>query len=345
MKVIALHQIYLDYILQRDPAWPDKPIHLVYLDLEAYVRPKAPGEPLFPSPVDKDLFQMRVPFSAASPHIEGEGYYSVREKCLDRLEVDIRLDVPDLQAVKEPATHDRALNAATDAANVFLSHCRVAARSPAVRGIEKHYDLASDRFFVLNPRTVCWHDGVSGDPIPAYEDTKACIASSGSRPLFMTKPIPLDALTRSMTSSEEPPLALSLLADAAWLLRILNLREVLLLMGAACEVAAHAYTSGFDPSRVTQADKSVPPRSSFATRWFHYIPDHLEGRTLQQADPHTYEEVELMYRARNNVAHHGRAFYLDQGSETRVDQKRATQFLAAAEEAIDWLARTGRHSP
>jgi hypothetical protein len=340
MKVIALHQIYLDYILQRSGvARQANPSHL--LGPRAYVRPKAPGEPLFPSPVDKDLFQMRVPFSAASPHIEGEGYYSVREKCLDRLEVDIRLDVPDLQAVKEPATHDRALNAATDAANVFLSHCRVAARSPAVRGIEKHYDLASDRFFVLNPRTVCWHDGVSGDPIPAYEDTKACIASSGSRPLFMTKPIPLDALTRSMTSSEEPPLALSLLADTAWLLRILNLREALLLMGAACEVAAHAYTSGFDPSRVTQADKSVPP---LQFRQDGSITFPTTSRVAPFSRPTPTPTKKWSYVQSAQQCRSPRTSFLP-GQGSKHAPIREQHSSSPPRRSKDWLARTGRHSP
>lgn len=128
MKIVARHQLYLAYVLPRSTNWPDRPFKFTYLNLEAFVRPRVHNESLFPEQVDRDLFEMRVPFSKAEPYILGEGYFSVREKCIDRIQVDIHLPVDSVDEALEIDVHNHALNAAVDAANLFLSHCRVVAR-------------------------------------------------------------------------------------------------------------------------------------------------------------------------------------------------------------------------
>jgi len=346
MKVIARHQLYLDYVLPRSTDWPDKPINFTYLDVEAFVRPRMHDEPLFPTDVDKDLFEMRVPFSKAEPYVTGEGYFLVREKCLDRIEVDIHFFVNNYDAILNEETHEYALNAAIDAANIFLSHCRVVARDSFIRGIERHYSLETGKFFTMNPRTICWYEGENGTPIPAYEGGKTCSAHSGSMPLAVTKPVSMQRVVNSIKASEYPSLPMSLLADAAWQLRTLRLREALLLIGTACEVAGHSYLRTISPDTSIDPDKLVPNHVSFAEKWFHHIPMHFQSRSFWESFPNQFELVKRMYWSRNKIAHEGRAYYRDpeDNSEIRVTQKIATEFLFAAQDSIDWLLELGNFS-
>lgn len=346
MKVIARHQIYLDYVLPRSTDWPVKPIRLTYFDVDAFVQPRPFDEELFPNEVDKDLFHLRVPFSKAQPYVSGEGYFSVREKCLDRLQVDIHIDVESLDEVKTNDKQEHALVAAVDAANVFLSHCRVAARDAYVRGVERHYSLQDDEYFTLNPRTTCWYEADTGERIPAYERDNSCIAHSGSRPLAVTKPVSMENVIKSIEASEEPLLPLSLLTDATWQLRTMNLRESLLIQGSACEVAGNFYIRGLAHGDSLHPDDVAPGHATFAERVFHYIPIHFESRSLQDERPGDFDLVQKMYWTRNNVAHEGRAYFTDpeDGSEVVVDQRLATTFLTSSQDAIDWLLRIGKFS-
>lgn len=346
MKVIARHQLYLDYLLPRSSDWPDLPIKFIYLDVEVNVRPKLFDEPLFPENIDKILFEMKVPFTKAKPFASGSGFFHVREKCLDRIEVDVHLPVESNEEALLEEIHDQALNAAIDAANVFLSHCRVAARDSYIRGIERHYCLETGKFHTLNPRTVSWHDGETGESIPAYENGQFSMAHSGARPLVVTKPVSIHKIATSIKSSEDPLLPISLLADATWQLRTFNLRETLLLIGIACEVAGHHYVNQFNHSSSTYLDKIAPSHFSFAEKWFHLIPNHFQGRSFQKSFSIQFEEVKRMYWSRNNVAHEGRAYYRDpeENSEIPVTQELATKFLSASQDAIDWLLGVGKFS-
>ena len=346
MKVIARHQLYLDYLLPRSSDWPDLPIKFIYLDVEVIVRPKMFDELLFPEKIDKILFEMKVPFTKAMPFVSGAGFFHVREKCLDRIEVDVHLPVESNEEALLEEIHDQALNAAIDAANVFLSHCRVAARDSCIRGIERHYCLETGESHTLNPRTISWHDGETGESIPAYENGRFSMAHSGARPFFVTKPVSIHKIASSIKSSEDPSLPISLLADATWQLRTNNLRESLLLMGIACEVAGHQYVNQFNLSSSTDLDKIAPSHFSFAEKWFHLIPNHFQERSFQKSSPIQFEEVERMYWSRNNVTHEGRPYYRDpeEKSEIIVTQTIATKFLSASEDAIDWLLEMGMFS-
>lgn len=157
----------------------------------------------------------------------------------------------------------------------------------------------------------------------------------------------INEVAQSIKASEDPLLPLSLLADAAWQLRTLRLRESLLLMGTSCEVAGHLYLRAKDPSGSGDIDQISPKHASFAKRWFHYIPNHFQSRSFGDSAPDKLELVEKMYWSRNNVAHEGRAYYVasSDNSEVQVTQRIATEFLSASQDAIDWLLEIQRYAP
>jgi hypothetical protein len=64
----------------------------------------------------------------------------------------------------------------------------------------------------------------------------------------------------------------------------------------------------------------------------------ISSRSLKKEDFKTFDFIEKAYRARNNVAHEGRAYYEDTGSVIEVDAPRATEFMDYAEKAVSWLA-------
>jgi hypothetical protein len=173
---------------------------------------------------------------------------------------------------------------------------------------------------------------------------KSCTAHSGSRELAVTKPVYFERVAKSIKTSEYPPLYLALMTDAASLLRTVRLRESLMMMGTACEVAGKTYLEEQSKGAIRDPEEIVPKHTTFARRWFHYIPIHFERRSFADSHPEKFSDLEKMYWTRNNVAHNGKPYYEDphEGSQVDVSMKIATAFLSASEWAVDWLMGINR---
>jgi len=341
MEVVARHQFYLPYLLPRAPDWSDKPISIRFDDATVHIRGKTIDEPLFPLEIDKTLFEMRVDIAKASPLLAGTAFISVRERCFDRLQVDVFLELDTLDQALLEATHDKALYAALDAANIFLAHCRILTKSVGIRPIERQYKPADGKFYVVCPRTVTWARTDTSKGIPAYPEANyaSATASSGSIPFVLPSSIPLVKVVESIRSSENPPLPYTLLADAVWLLTTLAKREAILNAATACEIASNQY---MDSHYITNPDDLAdiaPSNHTFAERRYHDIPLHLSGQSLKVLHPETFRGVELLYKTRNSIAHKAVACYKDPttGTEVHVDIKSAADLIKEAEHAVKWI--------
>jgi hypothetical protein len=145
------------------------------------------------------------------------------------------------------------------------------------------------------------------------------------------------ALQQSLQAGEHPNLPRSLIVDAEEHIRTQRLREAVISLGTACEVASNEYLMRIGRSGEPQVRKIIRRHDSFAIKRYHLLTHYLNGRSLKNEDSVNFELVEKTYRTRNNLAHQGRLYFEDAGTIIDVDQRLATQFLAASEAAIIWV--------
>lgn len=338
MKVAVVFQFYLPYVLPRAKDWDDRGVSFRADDFRARVRPRRTDEDLFPEDIDKTLSSMTLMLARLSLP-QSATTTTVRDLCHDRLEVVVEGDVPSLDEARKPGVHDQCELRAIQAGNLFLDHCRVVSRSPFVLGVQRHFRLQDQKFYVLTPRTIAWFDGESGDRLPVFEGGVNAQAASGAIPSPERGGATMDAIQASISRGSLPDLAESLLLDAEAALVTLRIRETLLELCTACEVASDQYIerkNGLQNQRVRDA---LDRRGlSFVARRYDLIPTILSGRSMATEAPEAFADVERAYRARNTVAHEGRPSYEESGREIQVNPAVAMQFLGAARRAIEWLS-------
>jgi hypothetical protein len=65
----------------------------------------------------------------------------------------------------------------------------------------------------------------------------------------------------------------------------------------------------------------------------------VSHRSFRDEEPGEFNDVQRLYRTRNNVAHAGELSYSEAGTTVKVDQQLASLLLLAAHEAVDWLTQ------
>jgi hypothetical protein len=227
---------------------------------------------------------------------------------------------------------------AIQAANLFLDHCRLIAHSPFVLGIQRHFRLQDQRFYVLTPRTVAWFDGVTGERLPVFDGDVNGQIASGAIPSPERGAATMQAIHTSIRNGPLPDLAKTLILDAEAALVTLRIRETLLAIGTACEVASDRYISRHGATSDPRVRKCLSRRdTSFAVRRYDLIPKLVSGRSFLDEAPDGFADIERAYRARTSVTHDGRSCYREEQSEVVVDPAIAMRFLLAAQRAIAWL--------
>jgi hypothetical protein len=227
---------------------------------------------------------------------------------------------------------------AVKAANVFLDHCRVVANEPFIRGVEERYGIKDGRQFIMNPHTITWFDGTTGERYPFYEGKVNASASSGAVGSPVRGSASMADIIRSLQVSQNPDLASSLLLDASEYVITLRLREAILSLGTACEVASNKYLALRKGMNEEDVKKILSSRESFAEKRFHLIPRLLSADSLKNTDPVNFDLLEQLYRARNSVAHKAVAEFENDSTLVRVDLPLATRFLEAARTGIKWIS-------
>ena len=135
----------------------------------------------------------------------------------------------------------------------------------------------------------------------------------------------------------EPDLVHSLLVDGEEALVTLRLREAVLFLAVACEVAANEFLDRKGLLSDPAIKKLITARRSFAQKRFLDIPTHLSIPSLRDDDSVTYDLIELLYRARNAVAHASELEFTRNDVDVIVTPDLASLMLDAATRATDWL--------
>lgn len=323
-------------MLPRADDWPLGHIGFQFPEFKVGLHPRNPDEELFPHEIDKTLSTVSLTLSRVSLPT-GLTSLTVRDRCHDRIEVRVHGEIDSPGDAKGDDVQEKFRDVAVRACNVFLNHCRVTARSPFVVGVERQYRIEDGRFIMLTPHTITWFNGEDGSFLPAYEGDVNAALSSGAVRSPESGTTSFAALQQSLQAGEHPNLPRSLIVDAEEHLRTQRLREAVISLGTACEVASNDYLNRTGRSAEPQVRRILSRRESFGEKRYHLLTDYLNGRSFKNEDFANFEFIEKAYRTRNNLAHQGRLFFEDAGSVVDVNQQLATQFLAATEAAIAWI--------
>nr|MDQ3819366.1 hypothetical protein [Acidobacteriota bacterium] len=135
MKALALYQFYLPYVLPRAPDWTT-PIAINFPNFRVLIKPRAVDAELFPNEIDKTLSELTISLPRASLPTGGMTV-GVRDRCIDRIEVQVEREIASPEFAKKEKVHDAFWGTAVHACNIFLNHCRVVARVPLITLIRR----------------------------------------------------------------------------------------------------------------------------------------------------------------------------------------------------------------
>jgi hypothetical protein len=345
MKVIALVQIYLPYFLPRTPEWSAAPYFQFFYDVEGhlvYVHPRKADERLFPNPIDEQLAQAKfklesdfiVPVDAPSELI-------VRDRCFDRIEAQVYGEVESRDDCLGPELAFAYRRLALGACNKFLYRCRVLGRDPDIGGLTWYYSFDDGLCHFTHPHSLTWFDAESKEVLRDEQGREMWTAAGSIRsPLRL--PVAFDLIKDSFDARDEPDLTEGLLVSAKELLSADQLREGVINLASACEIASTRYIDRKGRSRDPRVTAIIAAKKqSFAERRFHLVPLYIDGRSLKTEDAAAFSLVEKAYRTRNSLAHSGQLAYKDIVSRKMIDVTRsmANEFFGGCELAVDWINR------
>lgn len=334
MNFIALVQLYFDYVLPRDDDWFGKRLPFDTGNYKIWVRPRNLDEELFPNEIDKTLSSMDLGLRRLN-YPQGQTQLRVTERCHDRIEAQIHGQIGDLTEFDIEAKGYEILQIAVKCCNVFLAHCRTVSRVPFVHGVERHFRLQDNRFYVLTPYSILWLDD-KGAHLPVYNGLNST-ASSGVVPSAERGHVKFEHVVASLKTDIQPSLPRCFLVDAEEYLRTSRLRESIVSMAMACEVASNDFLQRAGRANDAQVKQILRSSRSFAEKRFHAIPLLISGRSLQVEKATTYTVIENVYRTRNNVVHQGKCVYAEHGQDIEVDERRCAEYLQTVDFTLRWI--------
>ncbi len=339
MKIIAVMQFYLDAELPRDPTWAAWPgFTLVASKFTAVVSPWDPfAQDLFPNEIDVSLASMSlelVPLQFRG----GKLTKTVAGTVVDRIQVALQWEEP--TAPDSPPLIDLSLaqGRAVDAANVLIEHLRSSARAAWVPRIRRAWRPEDGNFYILTPWTAAVFDADTRAPLPVFAGGAVAISSPGAMRAPGTGAVLLADLEKSIRLGANPALHNALLIDAETAVQSLAIREAILSMASACEVAAHAYIGAKAGTGAKAYEESLKrPSTSFAGKFYERATEHFSTRSLLKDDPSAFSLLEEMYRERNSLIHSGHLTERLADLELRERQRTVYAYLSAAGRAVDWI--------
>ena len=346
MKIAVLFQIYLPYILPRTPDWYAAP----YLQLmfkigghDVSVHPRRPDEQLFPNKLDQALAGEVLTHPPLAPPVsDSPTSVAVKDLCYDRLEVVVFGELASADDVLKEEVRWEYIHAAAQASNQFLAHCRVAARDADIRGVEFHFSFSQKAYFLIPPYSFVWCSEKDGQLEAVLTDSSGARLegySCGSVAIPHRRPVSIAEVSASLTAGREPDLPTSLLVSAQGHIETEGLREGVIALASACEVAGEEYLRRKGAVGDRQIARILKGNDSFAAKRFHLIPMHVQGRSLQTDDAATFDLIEKMYKTRNTLAHEGQLAYRGPGRVlVPVERPLVNEFWRACEKALDWVA-------
>ncbi len=340
--VAAVVQFYFEHFLPPDDSWPE----VFTIDFEDYlvnIEPRRSGDQLFPEEIDNTLASSELRFEPLN-RPGGRIVLRMTDRILDRIKATVvKRDVERNENGLLPDGLEKDfLDVAVEAIDMICSHLRVLSDALFVGGVRREYRLEDRQFYVMSPHTITWFGGddeTDMDPLGIYPGGVNATASSGAIRSPERGRVAFDRLNASLTAhGSEPPLPDSLLVSAQERLTQLLLREAVVAMATACEVASDQYldrTGRADDAGVRGIlnDRNL----SFAEKRLDSLPQLVTNRSFRNEHNTDFQDVQRLYRTRNAVAHSGELRYSEDGTTVKVDQRVAYSLLLAAHEAVDWL--------
>jgi hypothetical protein len=231
-----------------------------------------------------------------------------------------------------------SLQRAVELVNFYLSHVRVVAKSPYVKPIGQSWRPDDGKFYISVPHSIIWFNAEDGSKLSVFPGESNAGSSSGSMRSPESGFISNSAMMESMSVSGPPPLDLSLLVDAEESIISVKLREAVLSMASAVEIAAKRYLSEYEDGDRVEARRIIGNKqNSFAKRYLQDLPTFLDEKSFLADDEKSFSGVEGLYRERNKLMHEGK--FSDEFSSLRlVDrQARVYAWLNAAQRAVGWI--------
>jgi hypothetical protein len=344
MIVKCRTNFYLDHFLPRDDSWPEAGLCLE-VDLDrAIVLPRRPDEELFPDELDRMLAGVTLAVTSIEPE-GGTLRHTVADRVVDRVTVIVEREgasmADDGQSL-DSSVQEEMDDTAIFALELTSAHCRVLSGQALVGVGLREYSVEAGRSEVMIPFTAAWFAGVRPQqlkPLPLFPGDANGHVSSGVIRGPGRGAVSFDALSQSVAlHGAEPPVPASLLLTGEERIAQRLLREAVIAMASACEIASDQYLVASGQSDDPDVKRILKSKNaSFAERRFHLLTTRLHGMSLKSLGDETYCDVERLYRARNVAAHRGTIRIEENGAEIKVDETMALTFLASARRAIAWL--------
>jgi hypothetical protein len=207
-----------------------------------------------------------------------------------------------------------------------------------LRGVQREYRAQDGRLYVMDPHTLSWfcgHDPTSLAPLAVYKGGVNSRASSGAIRSPESGSVQFDALQGSLDRGPEPSTAEALLVTSEERLTQMLLREAVVSLATAVEVASDAFIHRHNADQ--QVDSIIRSRDSFAAKRLHRVPQRVVGRSLESDNKSCYEQVERLYRVRNQVAHAGQLQLGYGPGAASIGAAEVRGFVSAARTAVRWL--------
>lgn len=332
-------QVYFEQLLPTDDSWPEQ-FSLETERFKVLVAPRRHGDDLFPEDIDRSMSTIELRMTPlAKPG--GSVVTRVGERVVDRLGLTVIDDSRTPAAMSlDDLQMDEMVDTALGVAAMIIAHCRAVSESPWLRGVQREHRPQDQRLHTFNSHTVSWFAGdpsATLTPLAVYEGGVNAMATSGEIRSPEAKQVTFSQLSDSLkTFGPEPDVVRELLVTAEERLIQMQLREAVVALASALEIAAEAFVARYPTADLSDIrfDRSL----SFAMRHYVEIPYRVTGWSLLADDPDTFRQIEAAYRTRNSVTHAGALEYRRADDTKVVVDRHAVQvFLVATREAITRL--------
>jgi len=252
---------------------------------------------------------------------------------IDRLEVILERTCDNVDELKNDDFQEERFAEAVKCCNIFLNHCRVLSMNPFIKLLPREYSIKQKRYYNLFPFTITYLNKDNLDERPEVFHGVNAVARSGAIRSPESGTIDIHKILKTI----EPDFYNSLVVDAHEMVSTGRLREGILLLAICCETKIKKVFNDKGISK-TQLKKCGQSNLSFAENYFDVLPSKFISRSLKNEDNQTFSLLEQLYRVRNNIAHKGKCiFYLDDGSESKVDESLFIDFLNTTKKVLAWI--------
>jgi hypothetical protein len=244
--------------------------------------------------------------------------------------------VANQQDILNPIVRAKYFNAAIKAARRFLNFCRALSRDAQIYFNSPDVNPES-LVFVGFPHCEGWFDPYSRVQI-GTQSTNFCSGEMiGGRTGIES--ISWDRLRSEVTSANQPPIEILALLDAQIALAHFDDQRAVLLAAVAAEVAIKRFLqrTNLDKDHLKKLEDSL--EIAFWEKYYDLLLSLAGQPSLKVAIPELYQQVEVLFRVRNKIAHEGICYLVKDGKSAPIVLKhlQIAGLVSTATNVIDWL--------